>query len=672
MEAYLTVAHIQIFLQNFFLSLLFLLAPISFIFNFLKQKNSAAFLLAWPLGLIFLSILISILNFTELFTKNVLLGIWLVAWGPEIFSKFSFTRFFGLRLKEWFTSKYFLFIFTLSLIPLYLIWVSPIGGRPLFPQMACDVSLAHLSMPWTYVSNSMSVNTWWLRSPWHPQFVHMLYAGQIQFTHFFNLRGDIIPTFMNFWFFIISCSLFTLINDNSKSSILAFFVLLLFPIVQVSLQMAYLDMALALWIVAVATSTLKWRETKLEFWFYLVILFAATSFVNKHMGASYSLPFVIYSLFLLFKNQDFTPYKKTILIFKSSLCPMILFWIYYGRNLLFSKNPLFPFFKFKENSYYWDQASVDGIKQAITHWQGENKIKNFFTAIIDINLEPSKYSDTGAFWVGPLWAILFFLSISFYFSRKEKYSLKKFWFFFGMSLSLVVIWFFSSPVLRYLVPQIMILVMLFIYILFTAGKSAQIFILGFVISVSLYANKFHSFVRTLKPPNSESEVKIYIRENAGAFKISEYIKGQNTSGVLYVMLDECHRLYYTVPNIGDWFGGAGYHHIIFQTPETLKKYFSSLNVAYFAATMHEFEGNSKGWALPQFKDDHSSEIRLFGEYAKCFEKVEGDFNNLFLLRLRKEDLNCYDSNLPKHPGLSELENHYPTYSIPLWPNGGKD
>lgn len=640
-------------IQNVLISGLFISTSVTASFHLLK-KYSWAIWAAFPLSFVVLGCGVYILGLLSILNSTSLIIFWLLLILPEMMSRFSFLR--SIWRLEW-KLKYISFVVA-SFAVLLFAWTSSEKVAASFPQIACDVSLIHLSVPQVNLQNGCLTHAWWLRGPWHPQLVHSLYQGVLLFGKALQMRADLLPAFLNSWF-LLSLAAFAF-GVFGGSALWSGFLVLLTPLTIYSLRISYLDIGNSLFVVSSFLSFVLWFRDRALGAFVLMGIFAGAAFATKHMGGGFVFvmiaPLLVFAIAYEFVSGRGKVTTQAILL-SALACASILFLFYHQNFLMADGNPLFPFMGYRENRFYWSESSVRSFLSAVNVWRDESGLFAPFLVAQRIATDYTRYSDTGVFWIGPLWlyafqAAIFSLLYSFYKvrTRISKISLV----FFAASISSFIFWYYSSPVIRYLIPQIWIV---FLWVTF---EFKQRRVIGKILIVGLLAvgaSKSLRYMKTtapLKPPQTEEEVRSFLRVNIPTYEAYEYLeKNSDRDSVIYTIHDECQQLYNPRPHLGGWFGQGGLDELIGRTQHEIRTAMSSWDVSYVLV-------NTVVPPNPSFE-------KIMGEYSSCL-RLEKEFKMALLYKLSRTDPACFDPNVPVLNSIQDMKKHHPQTTLPFWYN----
>lgn len=661
--------HIFLLTQSLGLVFLFITPFIFVLSELIKKTTTGAPLkslgLAITLSIAFVAVAAQFFTNTFLPFKQTILIFWLLFFLTSVYFVIKSWENSWLSIRR--NSSSLLSLTSLSFLLLFLIIAVDIffsinGDGALYPPLACDESLLHLSLPFSLVHSDYLSSCWWVRAPWHPLLVHHFYSALMSFSDFFGGRVDLVPRVSNILLLAaLGGSVYQILSLHRTLFFLLLF--LCFPIVQFSMKVAYLDLTLTLWIISLTVMVIRYIQTQVFFYFLLATAFASLAFATKHMGAMFMLPAVMFLIgYDVFNSRKILNIKN--ILYSSGLVVFIL-GLFYFRNYKFTGQPLFPFLKGNGSLFLWDQVSTDGINQAISQWQGEGSIFKFIQIFFDISSDPFKYTDTGIYWIGPLAGVLLAGAIAFHFLTNRR-NVNSF-LLLTSSMAIYFLWMYSSPVIRYLLPFLSLVTL---YFLFNFNfidlrikkkfNSALNFILIFILTYGVFlSNKLISRGKVQLPPVTEAEVESFMFKTLPNAQFIKYIqKNIQEEEVVYSVLDECQKLVYPFLTIGDWFGGAGYHKILFQKSVTLRDFFSSFNVRYILINEAKFKNFGGSWSTIKIGP---TETQIFSDYAKCLKTISVDSNNqdFVLYEINHSDPQCYNQDLKNNTYYKELVKNFP-------------
>ncbi|OGW38796.1 MAG: hypothetical protein A2Y97_01445 [Nitrospirae bacterium RBG_13_39_12] len=317
-------------------------------------------------------------------------------------------------------------------IVLITILFSPFLFLPLYPPTEWDEISYHLPYAKHYVENNgLSVNPF-LRYPLYAHNFDLLYALSLLFyddilAHLIHAAAALLTALGIY-------NLGSLTSDK-KTGAIAAFIFLSSPLVAHLMKTSYIDLGLTLFIFLGFYCISLWSITKQEYWLYLSGFATGIAIGSKYNGFLY---FPMFAIWIAFQSRKFSSVMRF-------LVPVFIFGSpWYIRNFIISGDPISPFGGEIFGHWLWNKEDLIG--------QSENLLKGYGTPkdVISMLMLPwnllfhyGKFAE-GAISPGMVAA---FLGV-FLFKKSDGFN-KKLCIFVFVN---IIIWFFSTQVLRYLLP----------------------------------------------------------------------------------------------------------------------------------------------------------------------------------------------------------------------------
>jgi hypothetical protein len=211
----------------------------------------------------------------------------------------------------------------------------------------------------------------------------------------------------------------------------------------------YVDVGLTLYSFLAFYTAMLSRQKSGDVWSLYSGLFAGLAIGIKYTGA---VPAVLIGLILIYRRDSIRP----TLIYVGSLAVILMPWLI--KNVLFVGNPIFPFF------YHWginamnpwlNQAAAgyfSGISEYYSRspWQLPGVVWNAAVNGLQFGRGMDVLGDFG-------WIVLIAFLPALWLAPRQRLTVKRLWLF---ALGYMVLWGFSRPVLRFLLPLSPILALL--------------------------------------------------------------------------------------------------------------------------------------------------------------------------------------------------------------------
>jgi hypothetical protein len=643
-------------LGQILLPLLYLFPFCSLAFRFCKRLELNVFF-ALTLGLSGLAIFNYLTGRVFLLSSTVQWIAWVSCLIPEILAGFPFLKRCARPTKSFLLQQP---SFNLSInhaltsmvaALFFLTWLLPPNFGAIYPPTAFDLSLLHLTLPRTYLYHEGIVNASWLRGTFVPQFAHILFTGGMAWTSALKIRVDLFPTFFSgtMYFFCLAGFL-EFLKSRPRYAMLGFLIMMSFPILRWHLTTAYMEPTLMVCILATFISAATFLRTRKTEYFYLLAFFSAVSFCVKHFGALYALPIIIVTVLDVLKTDRKIPVKlftKALLI---AIGPILVFYHY---NYILTGTPFFPFIFKPDNLLFWDIESVKKFSTAISSFDGGHALSDWLNLPWTIS-NSDKHSDTLQFPVGVLWLVLWSISNILFFARlfkKPAYDPVAVLFFLVVNLQ-TAIWYYASPVYRYLSSEMMLMAMYGVWMVAQLPSKVRVF-LSLILFIYAYQNVGLIAEKAPSPPLSIRGVQSYWDARIPSYNALRQLqtKGLNPQNVvIYAIHDEGNWLYYPYPHLGDWFTVNNYWVLLNKAPEFLKHYFSSRKIS------HVLFNGYRAQLIADFPT-------VLGAYSACFKLIiEAQPNSkVKIYELDQDSPRCYDKMTPAHESVVILKQNFPYF-----------
>jgi len=318
-------------------------------------------------------------------------------------------------------------------------WIIPLAGilsplllLPLYPPIKWDEISYHLPYANFYVEHQgLAVNPF-LRYPLYAHNIDLLYALSLLFS------DDIMAHLLHASTAVLTAvgiyNLGTITSDR-KTGALAAFLFLSSPLVLLLMKTAYIDLGLTLFVFLGFYCLSMWSITKQDYWLYL-----AGFATGIAAGAKYSgLMFI--PLYVLWIGYE----KRKISLIAKFLVPALVFGApWYIRNYIISGDPLSPFGGEFFGYWLWDEKDL--AYQSENLYSAYGTPRNFISLLmLPLNL----LFNRGDFMEGALSPAMIAAFIAPLFIMKFSRYQRMLCIFVCVN---IIIWFFTTQILRYLLP----------------------------------------------------------------------------------------------------------------------------------------------------------------------------------------------------------------------------
>jgi hypothetical protein len=232
-----------------------------------------------------------------------------------------------------------------KVVPGLVLAAAPLFVLALYPPTAFDETLYHLPYAREFARAGGIPFLPELRYPIFPQLAEMLFTGMLL------LAGDVATHLVQLLATLVTAAL--LISWGGRSGWVAAAAFLGNPIVVHLAGTAYVEPALTLFVTASVYALERWRETRVRSWLILLGVFAGSAAGVKYLG----LFFVGAALAALLPAGRLRDLAVAMPATMTAALAVLLPW--YGRLLLHTGNPLFPFYPqiFGANPWFPDPVS---------------------------------------------------------------------------------------------------------------------------------------------------------------------------------------------------------------------------------------------------------------------------------------------------------------------------
>jgi len=447
--------------------------------------------------------------------------------------------------------------------------VAPQLIKLLYPPLHFDDIMYHLPHAKNIViHHGLNLNPY-LRYPLFPQNFEILYAFLLLFyddiaTHLIHASSAVITA-------IGVYSLGTL-TSSKKIGVVGAAIFLSSPLVQILMQTAYIDLGLTMFVFLGFYCMALWIHTKNINWLYLAGFATGMAAGTKYTALMYVL---LYAVWIAYEGRNI----RYVITF---ICLVIVFGSpWYIRNFILSGNPVFPFGEgIFGYSWLWDRNDTLHQYHDLLKAHGTPRtILSFLILPWNLVMHQEKFMDDGGISIGML---AMFPSI-FLMKRFNPFQ-RKLCVFVCVT---TIIWFFSTQILRYLLPLFPVMCLLSAYVLVDLyDNSIKKFFSRTVPTIKLIYNKVAYYAgkkvvsvviiavllilqgkdinRTItrKPLPVTQELRHeYLSKRKPAYQLIQ-IANMDPSLNIYQLKFEDHMFYADGKMIGDVFGPARYSTIL--------------------------------------------------------------------------------------------------------------
>jgi len=498
---------------------------------------------------------------------------------------------------------------------------SPFLFLPLYPPTAWDEISYHLPYARYYVENmGLSVNAF-LRYPLYAHNINLLFALSLLFSD--DISAHLIHASTAVLCAVGIYSLGSLTSDKRVGAIAAC-IFLSSPVVTHLMRTAYIDLGLTLFVFLSFYCISVWSIKKQEHWLYFAGAAAGVAAGSKYSGLFYIPMFLVW---IGYESRKLSSVMKFVL-------PAFLFGApWYVRNVIISGDPVSPFGGDVFGYWLWNKEDLVAQSQDLLTSRGTRRnLISFLKLPWHLFRHYDKFGEgslsPGVFAVFP--AVLLF-------KKLDSFNKKLCVFVFVN----IIIWFFTSQILRYLLPVLPMIallsarVLIYLYrnfikkplgLLFSNNlilkHASQTVISAIAVSLiilpvlRLDADILKGVSRDPFPVTQKMRNE-YLCRKIESFNLLQ-IANENPSFNIYQLGFEDSFYFSQGKMMGDWYGPARYSIILDVIGDSKRLYdkLNSMNIQLFLV--------STGRSL-KFEFDRS-----FSDYFEMIE--EDEHGQLYVLR----------------------------------------
>ena len=318
---------------------------------------------------------------------------------------------------------------------LMLVLLSPIWQLPLYPPIKWDGISYHLAAAKLYVESGAVILTPYIRFPVFPQAAEMLFTLSLLFA------DDITAKLTQFLMMTLGAMLLFAWGNRRGSARVGAWAAALWvgsPVVLSLSASAYVDVALALFVLAGAYAVDRWCEIGERGWLMAAAFLAGVAAATKYSGLVFLPLFTFWVLWRGSGRQRLLDAMIFLLIAAAAASP------WYLRNALLTGDPAFPFLPEIFGYSLWSPEDV-AVQRAelASHGFGKNPL-----ALLSVwgNLSWNQ----GFFLEQSLASLALVIPMPLLFILRRRHARARFlaWIVFPYML----VWFWNAQLMRYLLP----------------------------------------------------------------------------------------------------------------------------------------------------------------------------------------------------------------------------
>jgi len=403
---------------------------------------------------------------------------------------------------------------------------------------------------------------------------------------------------------------------------------------------AYVDISLALFATMAEYAFWNWANSKNEHWLILSGTFCGFAAGTKYPGLFFVLVFGLLTLYIAFRTRKFS----SLLRFGAPAFLTAGPW--YLRNFYYTRNPVFPFLPQLFPSRYWSPEDVQGLVLNMRLYGSGHSLSSLLMLPWKITFNPDVFLSEG-FYLPK--AYLFGLPLLIVFAIRDLRLGK----IVGYLAALMLFWFFSAQILRYLLPALPVLSigiaasldLLLRRIPFTKNWRSHWIFVAVIFGILAFGGWRYAVTvwQANGPiPMSQPEREHFLTARLPSFPAHKLLNGiRKSSYTLYAMQDENMAYFVDGTYKGDYFGPARYARIWdkLSKGQALYDELKSMEADYFLVNQARMKIK-----LPQ--DDFFQ-----SHFKPMYER-----GNVQLFALTDSTFQSSLKNILKNPGFEQLAN----------------
>jgi len=463
----------------------------------------------------------------------------------------------------------------------------PILVLPLFPPIQFDSTFYFLASAKIYAQRHGLVFTPYLRFPVLTQLNEMF------FTLALILYDDIAAQLIQFLMLLLLLLALVGFGRRAFSRQVGWWsaaLLLANPLVLWSGVVAYVDISLMFFSTLAAYTFWNWFHSRERHWLLLAGAFCGFAASTKYPGLFFPLLFGLVTIYVAIRERKYS----IPVVFAAAA--FVVGGPWYIRNIYYTRNPVFPFLGKIFGYNWWTPEDLQGLlvdmqmhgvgrslkSLLLLPWSLAFNQDVFFSQLIHLSKLP--------FLALPLMVVFVIKDV-----RVRKIA--------GLVLAFTLFWFFSSQILRYLLPMIPALSvataasldMLLGWSRFTRGWRAKwpvIVVLSVLFISEGWLYSVYSWQENGPVPVTRRQRDSYLTHKLPsypAYKLMNSLSGRNYT--LYAIYDENMAYFVDGSYKGDYFGPARYAPVLAKLAdgEALYRELKSLGADYFLVNNQRFK-----------------------------------------------------------------------------------
>ncbi len=478
-------------------------------------------------------------------------------------------------------TKIFLFMMVLALLPIFI--------TTLYPPFRGDEISYHLATVKQYIETHAITPTIYLRYAVFPRNMEMLFLFPMLF--FKDISSHFV-SFLSLFYTSIALYAFCKTYYTKKAGLISAGLLISNPIILWLSGVGYIDAGLMLFVTISILSLLEWIRTMDDKW--LIILSVTIGFAA---GIKYSALFFVILIFIVVVYKSILNKRyKTMALFIVLSILSLLPW--YAFNYYYTGNPVWPFFSKIFGITIWDANDIRSqLTDLLRAHAGSKTLMSFLQLPWNLIFKNWREYQFLTEVPSPLSLIFIFLSsISYIIAVFKKDNTIRILALIGFLYT--VFWFFTAPLIRYLVPAIPILCAVSGVLLAELVEKIKInnkfviITLFFLVALQGENYALNSIKVNGLPPVTIKQRQKFLENHLAAYKGFKFLNRRiNKTDTVYSLFYGNMAYYSKGKFIGDWFGPARYGNMFNALSSKNKtcKILDKLKANYFLIDMNSLK-----------------------------------------------------------------------------------
>jgi 4-amino-4-deoxy-L-arabinose transferase-like glycosyltransferase len=470
---------------------------------------------------------------------------------------------------------------------------------PLYPPTAWDATEYHLAMAKIYVRSEGLVLTKYLRFPVNTQ------LGQMLFTLALLFSDDISAQLVQYLAVIlvaVAAYAFSLRHLTPRAGILAAALWLSSPMIVWSASGALIDAILTMFMATAVFAFFNYYQTRQTGWLVLTCVLTGFAAATKYPALLLVPVFGLSLCLTALRDRNW----RLPLVF--GILVLVVGSPFYLRNTYYSGNPIFPLLTGIFPARLWTQTDV--ISQAAE--LGTYGLSRTWSSFIELPWylvinDDIFFSELGG--TGDFSPILFcLLPLAFYFVAEDHFIRKLM----AIFLILMVFWFMSAQVLRYMIPAVLLLSLIIagsmdraLAAFETGGRLGRlqagrrktlspVIVAGCALLIMIPAVHYAAVSIRQRGwvPITTAQRDAYLTVYRPSYPAYQFLnKRAGTNYVLYALLDEDMVYFANGQFMGDWFGPARFADVLsrLDSGQALYQHLRGLGADYFLVNSNRLD-----------------------------------------------------------------------------------